>query len=228
MQNGALSRSNSVQTILKALRKDIIFYRYQDGQQVREIELAQEYGVSWAAVRGALMILEKEGLIIANPNGTRNIACLSEKDLSEFHDLRAHLETVAVEQVAAGDKDMEGIFEVVNKIRMLDEGASQSDIQKLDSAFHGSIIRASGNKAVIGAWTNIEQVMCEIAWPDLPGADNTNVEHFKKRHLDLFMTLMQGPETAVAEYKAHLASSRDKSLNNYGNFVRYTRQQAGR
>ena len=42
------------------------------------------------------------------------------------------------------------------------------------------------------------------------------------------MTLMQGPETAVAAYEAHLASSRDKALNNYGNFVRHTRQQAGR
>lgn len=156
MRNGALSRSSSVQHILRALRRDIIRYRYKDGQQIRELELAAKYDASRAAVRCALMVLEKEGLIVTHKNGTRTVSCLSRADMDNYHDLRAYLETVAVEEVARGDKNMEGIFEVVNKIRMLDERNTHEEIQQLNSDFHGSIILASGNKAVIQAWSNIE------------------------------------------------------------------------
>ena len=74
MRNGALSRSGSVQHILRALRRDIIRYRYKDGQQIRELELADKYDASRAAVRGALMVLEKEGLIVTHKNGTRTVS----------------------------------------------------------------------------------------------------------------------------------------------------------
>ena len=227
MRNGALSRSSSVQHILRVLRRDIIRYRYKDGQQIRELELAAKYDASRAAVRGALMVLEKEGLIVTHKNGTRTVSCLSRADMDNYHDLRAYLETVAVEEVARGDKNMEGIFEVVNKIRMLDERNTHEEIQQLNSDFHGSIILASGNKAVIQAWSNIEDVMREVTWEDISQATRQEPEHFKQVHTELFMALMQGSGEAVRIYKEHLESSRMKSLKNYYAFLSYMQRDEG-
>lgn len=122
---------------------------------------------------------------------------------------------------------MEGIFEVVNKIRMLDERNTHEEIQQLNSDFHGSIILASGNKAVIQAWSNIEDVMREVTWEDIPQAVRQEPEDFKKAHTELFMALMQGPGEAVRLYKEHLESSRMKSLKNYYTFLNYVQRDEG-
>jgi len=66
-----MTRSATVQAVLTQLRRDIIMGKLEDGTPVKEITFAEKYTCSRAALRGALTVLEQEGLIKVFPNGTK-------------------------------------------------------------------------------------------------------------------------------------------------------------
>jgi len=58
-----MKRSSTVQAVLKQLRRDIVMEKLENHTPVTEVQFASEYGCSRAALRGALTVLEQEGLI---------------------------------------------------------------------------------------------------------------------------------------------------------------------
>lgn len=209
-----LKRSDTTQNILNKLRRDIILFRFQNEQQIKEIELSERYECSRNSVRSALLVLEKEGLLVSHKNGTKTISCLTPQDVDNLYDLRRYIELTTIKQIFDNKTvDFSLIFETINCIR-----TSGNDVESeldFDMLFHTAVIRTGKNKALIQSWANIASVLREIFSLCMTGADQYMKwfsETFKERHIELMGTLMSNKEKSLELFASHIDEAHEASL----------------
>ena len=80
----------------------IVEGEYKPGQKLREVDLAQAFGVSRASVREALRLLESEGLVTILPQRGAQVTSLTADEVRDVFDIRANLMGLACRRLAAG------------------------------------------------------------------------------------------------------------------------------
>ena len=149
--------ANSKTSILyQQIRDKIVYGELQPGAILTEAGLADEYGVSKAPVREALVLLGHEGLVEPMPRVGHVVASFTVQDVLETFHLRSVLEAEAA-GLAAERITREGIatlLKIVDEESGLskmaledgfDERASDERAYALNIEFHHLIARASGN-----------------------------------------------------------------------------------
>jgi DNA-binding GntR family transcriptional regulator len=91
----ALQRVSTVDAIAAALRTRIMDGDLEAGERLRELELADAYGVARHSLRSALRELAAEGLVTIEPNRGARVARLTAADLGPLFELRIALELEA-------------------------------------------------------------------------------------------------------------------------------------
>jgi len=87
------SRQNSLSTyVFKKLREGIISGKYKENDELRELAIGNELGVSRTPVREALRQLELEGLVNIVPNKGAYVIGISTKDIHDIYEMRSLLE----------------------------------------------------------------------------------------------------------------------------------------
>ena len=74
------------------IRDGILSGRYKDGDELKEMTIGEELGVSRTPVREALRQLDLEGLITIIPNKGAFVEGVSLDDIRDIYDIRARLE----------------------------------------------------------------------------------------------------------------------------------------
>lgn len=82
----------TAEAIAKPIRADILAGRYGSGEKLRQVELAERYGVSPTPVREALKILDKQGLLRVHAQRGATVLVPTVRDLEEHYEIRAALE----------------------------------------------------------------------------------------------------------------------------------------
>src|ERR1700682_5240471 len=93
------SKHTLAEDIVDRLREAIYSGQLPPNKRLREEVLASFLGLSRGPVREALAQLEREGLVIRQPNRGATVARLSLEDLEEVYSLRLALEQLAVREV---------------------------------------------------------------------------------------------------------------------------------
>jgi len=78
--------------IFHRIRDDILSQRYQEGDELKEVSLGNEMGVSRTPVREALRQLELEGLVQIVPNKGAIVRGISKTDVEDIYHIRYLLE----------------------------------------------------------------------------------------------------------------------------------------
>src|SRR6478609_7055517 len=78
----------------------IVDGEFQPGQKLREVDLAQSFGVSRASVREALRTLESEGLVTILPQRGAQVTALTAEEVRDVFEIRANLMGLACERLA--------------------------------------------------------------------------------------------------------------------------------
>jgi DNA-binding GntR family transcriptional regulator len=91
----ALQRVSTVDAIAAALRTRIMDGDLAAGERLRELELADAYGVARHSLRAALRDLAAEGLVTIEPNRGARVAQLTADDVGPLFELRMALELEA-------------------------------------------------------------------------------------------------------------------------------------
>ncbi|HKU14015.1 MAG TPA: GntR family transcriptional regulator [Steroidobacteraceae bacterium] len=87
-----IERRSLATQVADALRELIMSNDYEQGQQLRQDDIAKRLGVSHIPVREAFQLLEAEGLITNVPYKGAVVTRLSESEIEEYFDIRATLE----------------------------------------------------------------------------------------------------------------------------------------
>lgn len=142
-----LSHLTLREKIADAIRDDIIKGRLKAGQRVSEPELAARYGISRTPVREAFRQLAAEGFLHLTPRKGVRIAYLTEKDVTEFYELKSVLEgyaaRIAAEKIQ--EKDLQKMEQLNEQIAKLHEHGDLKKIVKVHNEFHNIFLEASGN-----------------------------------------------------------------------------------
>jgi DNA-binding GntR family transcriptional regulator len=141
--------------VAEQLRKAIINDQLKPGQHIVEREIAEAMQTSRGPVRDALMLLEKEGLVIRYPHRGTFVTELSLEDAEEIYTLRQAIESLAVEYVVrrATPEELDGLDEQVKEMAtMVQEGYDLGGATELDLEFHRTLCRISGHKRLLEAW----------------------------------------------------------------------------
>ena len=101
--------------VFQRLREDILSGVYQENDELREVSIGEELGVSRTPVREALRQLELEGLVTIVPNKGAYVKGITKKDVHDIYKIRSLLEGLcakwATEHIT--DQQIEELEEIV-------------------------------------------------------------------------------------------------------------------
>ena len=202
---GAMNRSATVQAVLKQLRRDIIMKNLKNDTAVTELQFSQDYGCSRAALRGALTVLEQEGLIRVMPNGTKRISTLSEDDINNLYGLRTYVECSAVKQI------LEKTTPDISRLMKVLEDASDTDFLECDTLFHETLVAMSENKALLQVWRTFVPVIRELFMLNFTHSQ-TLKDTIQERHMLIVKMLVNKDERVTEILNSHIEEARRLSI----------------
>lgn len=205
MQN-TMNRSGTVQAVLRQLRRDIIMKKLDDDTPVTELQFSENYGCSRAALRGALTVLEQEGLIRVMPNGTKRIRSLSSDDINNLYELRTYVECSAAKQILSKE------FMDVSRIIKVIEKAGDTDFLDCDALFHETLVDMSGNRALMQVWKTFSPVLRELFVLNFSHSEKIR-DTLQERHLLIAKMLLEKDEKVIDILQKHIEEARNLSVS---------------
>jgi len=124
--------------IADALREAILQGIFQEGQSLRQDEIAAQFGVSRIPVREALRQLEAEGLVTLQLNRGATVSTLSPAEAQEIFEIRSALETTAIQLAIPKltEPDLEKAAVILDATNQTTDVASWA---KLNWEFHATL-----------------------------------------------------------------------------------------
>lgn len=134
--------------VFHRLREDILSGKYKEHDELREVAISEEMGVSRTPVREALRQLELEGLISIVPNKGAYVTGITRKDVQDIYAMRGLLEGLCARW--ATQHITQAQLEAMEETIFLSEfHASKNHAQQLtelDDQFHEILYAACDSK----------------------------------------------------------------------------------
>lgn len=140
-----LSRSHA---IINQIRDAIFSGDLKPGDSLKELHLANDFKVSQATIREALLQLEKYGLVTRIVQKGTTVIDMSEQEIKERLITRFHLEELACTQAAKNmeENDFQKLYQLDTIINKAAKKRQYFDLITADLNFHKLIWDKSGNK----------------------------------------------------------------------------------
>jgi len=147
MTNEANSRDGQHVTLVHdRLRDAILRGEIAPGEATSQAALTKQLGVTRTPLREALRLLEREGLVVSQPNRRVRIADFSIDDLESLYAMRVALEAVAV-RLTVPTLRSEDFAELEGLMAQMDHYIRAGDQERMDvphAAFHTCFVAAAG------------------------------------------------------------------------------------
>ena len=198
--------------VVQQIRTAIIEGRIQPNDHIIEATLTDQLGVSRTPVREALILLEREGLVVSLPNRGCFVRAFTERDVSEIFSMRTALENFAgkliIDSLDAADFDYLN-QSIANQRAAIERGDLQQ-VRIIDMAFHQYLVTKSDHELLIRNWMAIVAQIAAVlhlraqAIPDYDEyqsiQDHTGiVQAYAARDLPRLTTLNQQVNQRVAQ-----------------------------
>ncbi|MBQ9990792.1 MAG: GntR family transcriptional regulator [Lachnospiraceae bacterium] len=134
--------------VFHKIREDILSGKYKDNEELKEVAIGEELGVSRTPVREAFRQLELEGLIHIIPNKGAYVTGITVKDVKDIYMIRSLLEGLCAKW-ATMNISKEQLEELEENVYLSEFHASKGhseQIAELDNRFHEILYEASGSK----------------------------------------------------------------------------------
>lgn len=202
-----ISKISIIEQVAEQLRNSIVDGDLRPGEHLREIDLAQQMGVSRGSVREALIRLEAEGLVESHVGRGSFVIELSEQDVAEIYDLRLLLEKEAVRLVTKKATD-EQLQELLNLSEQTIAAGQQDDVStilRVNAHFHGLIWEWAGNGRLCEMLkTYYRQVQLYLA-SSMHLQTHEHRMRTVNEHKEMVLAMVaREPETAAAVMQTHL------------------------
>ena len=199
----ALRRVSTVDAIAAALRTRILDGELGAGERLRELELAEAYGVARHSLRSALRALAAEGLVAIEPNRGARVAGLEAADAAPLFELRVALEIEAARLALErnGGRLPKAVHDAVRLMAAVCEQPDPpwSSVVEAHDAVHHALVAAAGSPRILRAY---EALAGEMRLFVIQLKPRWSLERMAEHHERLLADLeRQGPEPL----RAHLA-----------------------
>ncbi len=204
--------------IVNRLREAIFGGQLAPNERLREETLAEFLQVSRGPIREALSQLEREGLVIKEPNKGARVARLSRRDLDEVHSLRLALEQLAIRQVVrlAESRHIEELQAIVNAMTAaLERGITPQEAARLDIQFHEVLYKASAHQRLYKFWAMLRpQIHVFLLSRNVANPDFS--DHIIPGHQAIVDAIRNRDEArAISVIQGHLQAAYERIVKSY-------------
>ncbi len=153
--------------VAQEIRTAILRGDLPPGSRVKQEHLAAQLGVSREPVRQALLMLQREGLVQAQPNRGAQVAPVDRHLISDVYGLREAVETSIVATLARLPRfDVKPFRVLIARGRSAVRERDLPALIQLDMSFHTKLYEAAGNQVIVdvmnGQWGHIRRVMAMV------------------------------------------------------------------
>ncbi|KXF75901.1 hypothetical protein ATN84_18275 [Paramesorhizobium deserti] len=174
-----------VDEVVRAIREMIVEGQVLPGERLSENALAADLGVSTTPVREAIALLRREGLVTVQPQSGTYVFELQPGELNQLCELRFALEPAAVQLALDNPASTlaHDLKAIVEKMRLAQDEGRVRDYLSLDTAFHDTIIAASGNPYIASAYALIGAKMAALR--NRLGKDPHHMRKSMREHVEI-------------------------------------------
>jgi DNA-binding GntR family transcriptional regulator len=202
--NTTLTKLTIAEQIAAALRHEIVTGQFAAGARLRQVEVAQRFGVSTTPVREAFGLLQSEGLVQIDTHRGVTVFLPTIKDLVEHYEIRMALEMLVVEKAA----DHFQAQDAPPLVAILDEMRDTSDaalyVQR-NQQFHLKLYSLSGRSRLV---TMIEELRnASLAYNHLYAAADVpkDAERLDREHREILAACQANdPVRAASAVRQHI------------------------
>ena len=171
--------------VFEKLREDILSGVYKDCDELREITIGEEMGVSRTPVREALRQLELEGLVLMIPRKGAEVAKISEKSLRDVLEVRRSLEELAIELACQRmtDEEIDQLEQRQNAFKNAIHKGNAMNIAETDEAFHDVIYLGTGNDKLVQILNNLREQMYRYRLEYIKDEDKRQILVVEHEHI---------------------------------------------
>ena len=130
------------------------------GARVREIEIAERFGISRTPVREAIRRLEAEGLIVHVPRQGAVIKQMEQREVIELYEMRAVLEGTAARMAAQHASEIE--LSELQELNALLREADQAQAAEINRRFHHYLYEAAKNRYLLKSVTALSNALAVL------------------------------------------------------------------
>jgi DNA-binding GntR family transcriptional regulator len=199
-----LERPSTSETLARELRHQILSGAVTPGTRLREVEIADAFGVSRQSLRAALAELVHEGLLRHAPHRGVWVPALTADELRDVYDLRAVLEAEAAARLSREPDRVGPVRVELDRLATLGPETSWGVTQETHLAFHRALVDAAGSPRLSRAYSLLwsEATLGLVAAGDHPSSEPGNQA---ASHRLLLEAILAGPpEEAGRRAREHL------------------------
>ncbi len=189
--HGAVSYVSKTDMVAALIRELIITGELTAGQQLRQRDLAQRFGVSQTPVREAMRRLESEGLVIGDTHRGFTVVTPDDGPVEENFQIRAALESLGA-SLAARKIDEAGLAELERlneRMRSLADGDPR--YAELNREFHFTLYQYSRSPLLMS--------LMRLLWASLHGGPQVLRTHAESaRQHDAILDALRGGDADAA------------------------------
>lgn len=134
--------------VFQQIRDGILSGKYASGDELREITIGQELGVSRTPVREALRQLELEGLVEIIPNKGAHVTGITNKDVKDIYMIRSYLEGLAARWATEHitEEEISELEEIVLLAEFNLKKDKPEQVVMLDGRFHALLYKTTNSR----------------------------------------------------------------------------------
>lgn len=142
--------TDNTSKLLDRIKGSLFLCDQNKGDTVTEMELARDLGVSRGAIREALVLLERQGLIERKKRKGTALRIPGLKELADLWDTRCALESMAIRLACAyvTEEDVHYLTDCLKRREKASTKHTGFEIDYIDIEFHQRIINMSRNTVI--------------------------------------------------------------------------------
>lgn len=198
------------------IKKRILDGTYKPSENLVEVNLAKEIGVSRNTIKKALLMLASEGLVDVSDNRGARVKALSVEDVVSYLQIREVLEGLICRLTAPviSDVELDKLNRILMEMKECKEQNNLTEYSKRNLEFHKTIYDACKNKQAVELTTSIRN-LCRgyhVRTVLVPG----RIDNSLNEHTGIFEALKaRDPEGAEKLARLHIAHVRDVFVANH-------------
>ena len=197
------------------IRDNILSGVYKENEELKEVSIGEELGVSRTPVREAFRQLELEGLIQIIPNKGAYVTGITIKDVEDIYMMRSKLEGLAA-RWATTNITKEQMEEMEENIYLSEFHASKGQMEQiavLDNRFHEIIYEACNSKMLEHQLRDFHEYVLRVRKRTLSQFKRSSES--TKEHREIMEAIKAGDADRAEEAaNRHIVNAYDNMIKN--------------
>jgi Transcriptional regulators len=201
--------------VFNKIREDILSGKYKEHEELREVAIGEELGVSRTPVREAFRQLELEGLIQIVPNKGAYVTGITAKDVGDIYMIRSKLEGLCARWATdhITEEQLEELEENVYLAEFHAKKGHLDQMAELDNRFHQILYESCNSKQLARLLVDFHEYVLRVRRKTLSNGSRGKVSNNEHRQI---MEAIKAKDKDRAEALAneHIVNAYDNMVKN--------------